>query len=433
MNYLLVGKPNVGKSSIFNALTKSQLNIVHSSAGTTRDWHKENIKDSASYIFDTPGLILDQNDKNNLFQPSFQKLFINEVDIFLYVIEYSDKFNLNDNFRINQLRKFNKQIFLIINKFDNFKNNPIDDFNKYGLREKFFISCAHNFGLDDLRKVFSQSLIRNVLNANDYSIAIFGKPNVGKSTFLNTLLGYDRAETSPVAGTTSDHVIEFFKFKNKNIKIVDTAGIGKKSNIINKSVNDYSVKKTFENISIVDSSLIIIDALEGLDRQDKRIIKLVSEKSKSVIIIFNKLDLISDRVDYKSRTILDIENSLSQIKNIKFFFISALDNKNVYKIMDYLNNNIFIDNNKISTSNLNQWLKNVVKEKQHPLIEGKKVNFKYIVQIKTKPVTIKIFCNFASKLKDNYKRYLINQFNYKFKILNQRTKIIFTSSSNPYV
>ena len=128
MNYLLVGKPNVGKSSIFNALTKSQLNIVHSSAGTTRDWHKENIKDSASYIFDTPGLILDQNDKNNLFQPSFQKLFINEVDIFLYVIEYSDKFNLNDNFRINQLRKFNKQIFLIINKFDNFKTNPIDDF-----------------------------------------------------------------------------------------------------------------------------------------------------------------------------------------------------------------------------------------------------------------------------------------------------------------
>ena len=92
------------------------------------------------------------------------------------------------------------------------------------------ISCAHNFGLDDLRKVFSQSLIRNVLNANDYSIAIFGKPNVGKSTFLNTLLGYDRAETSPVAGTTSDHVIEFFKFKNKNIKIVDTAGIGKKNN-----------------------------------------------------------------------------------------------------------------------------------------------------------------------------------------------------------
>ena len=434
MNYLLVGRPNVGKSSIFNILTAKKNNIIHSDEGTTRDWHKEVVPKTSSYLYDTPGLLIDQKNKKKIINPNLISIFTNEVNIFLYVTEYNMGFNEIDNFSINQLRKFNKRIILIINKFDNYNLEPNNEFNKYGIKEKLFVSCSHNFGFDTVKKIleFKQSKI-DFNNKVDFSFAIFGKPNAGKSTFLNSIVGYNRSLTSPQAGTTSDYVIDYFRFKNKYIKIIDTAGIGKKSNIKNNSINYLSVKKAFESIYKVDSGIIIIDSNEGLDRQDKRIIKLVSEKSKSVILIFNKIDLINSKNEFKSEIISDIENSISEIKNIKIFFISSLKKNDVTKIINYLLDNILFHDYKISTSKLNQWLKKVVQENQHPLIENKRVNFKYATQIKTSPVTIKIFCSYSNKLRNNYKRYLVNNFNYHFKILNQKTKFIYSSSINPYI
>ena len=434
MSYLLIGKANTGKSSIFNLLTSSNYNIVHPEAGTTRDWHKELITDTSSYIYDTPGVLINQSNNNIIFNKFFNKTLNQNIKTFLYVIEYKDGFNQIDNFSINLLRKYNKKILLIINKFDNFKKKPIDDFKEYGILDVIFISCSHNYGIDILKSFFSYNIIDSFKDISfDFSIAIFGKPNAGKSTYLNSLLGYQRALTSPIAGTTSDYVVDYFHYKKKNIKIIDTAGIGRKANIKNKSINFFSVKKSFENIKIIDSAIILIDAKEEIDRQDKRIIKLISDKSKSIILIFNKIDLIDNKENYKSNVILDISNSFSEIKNIKIFFISSLNKSNVLKTIDYLFEFIFLKNSKISTSKLNTWLKKVTSENQHPLISNKKINFKYAVQVKEKPVTIKIFCSYSNKLRNNYKRYLMNKFNNDFKILNQKTKFIFSSSMNPYV
>lgn len=436
MNYLLIGRPNVGKSSIFNYFTIHNANIVHSEAGTTRDWHKELIKDTNSYIYDSPGVLVNENNDNNnlVFDYFADKNFINQINTFIYVLDYKSGYNEVDQFSINKIRKFNKDIILLVNKFDNFKKTPNHEFHKYGLKKIFFISCAHSYGFENLN-FYIKSINSNQKNlkTHDYSIAIFGKPNAGKSTFLNSLVGYNRAKISPIANTTSDFVIDYVNFKNKTIKVVDTAGIGKKSNIKNKSINFLSIKKTFENLHVVDSSIVIIDSSEGIDRQDKRIIKLVSEKSKSVILIFNKVDLIEDKLTFKSEIVKDLQYELSEVKNIKIFFISAKIKNNVSKILDYLFNFYFVTNNLISTSKLNLWLKKIVKKYPHPLISNKTVNFKYIVQIKEKPVTIKIFCSYPNKLKQNYKKYLINNFNLDFKILNQKTKFIFSSSKNPYV
>lgn len=434
MNYLLIGRPNVGKSSIFNLLTYSNHNIVHPEEGTTRDWHKELIRNTGSFIFDTPGILIDERSNQSLFHQTFQNHLSKDFDSFLFVTEYNQGFNELDKHSINQLRSYGKNIILIVNKFDNYKQTPDNDFKKYGIDKIIFISCAHQYGITTLRSLFkieNEEYKKNI--KNDFSLAIFGKPNAGKSTFLNTLVGYSRSLTSHISGTTSDYVIEYFNYKNQIIKIIDTAGIGKKSNIINKSINYLSVKKTFESIKKVDSAIIIIDANDGLDRQDKRIIKLISEKSKSTILIFNKIDLIQDKSSYKKNTILDIDASLREIKNIKIFFISALIKNNATKILDYLYNSIFLSNYKISTSNLNSWLKAVTIENQHPMVANKRINFKYAVQVKEKPVTIKIFCSYSNKLKNNYKRYLINNFNHHFKILNQKTKLIFSSSINPYI
>ena len=160
---------------------------------------------------------------------------------------------------------------------------------------------------------------------------------------------------------------------------------------------------------------------------------MVTDKSKGVIIIFNKIDLIDDQNFFRKEIIIDIKTSLREIKNIKIFFISALDINNKLKILNYILDNYFLKYNNISTSKLNIWLKKTVLLKSHPLIEGKKVNFKYAVQVKDKPVIIKIFCSYSDKLKSDYKRYLTNNFNNHFKILNQKTKIIFSSSKNPFV
>lgn len=433
MNYLLIGRPNVGKSSIYNILTGSNLNIIHHEAGTTRDWHQQYIKGTSSYIFDTPGVLINDNNKKKIYT-SFNEILIKKINIFLYVLDYTQGYNEIDKYSIIKLRKYNKEIILIINKFDNVKKNLSDVFFKYGINQIFCISCSHRSGINELKSKISTTVVDNkIKNDYDFSIAIFGKPNVGKSTFLNTILGYQRSLTSSSAGTTSDYVVSNFFYKKKFFKIIDTAGILKKANIKNKSINFYSIKKSFSHIALVDSAIILIDSINGIDRQDKRIIKLISNKAKSLIIIFNKIDFIKDKKKFKKEIINSVYGSLHEIKNIKIFFISALIKKDVNLILEYLYNSILEINYKISTNKLNLWLKNITKDKQHPLVHNKKINFKYAVQIKNKPITIKIFCNYSNKLKDNYKKYMINKFNHNFNILNQKTKFIFSSSKNPYV
>ena len=431
MNYLLIGKPNVGKSSIFNILTSSNINIVHNEGGTTRDWHEELINGTSSYIYDTPGVIINDNRYFNLVDSSINKFFKGN-NAFLYVIDFQEGYNEIDKFSINYLRKFNKDIILIVNKFDNINKNHNVDFLKYGISKMVYISCAHNYGIDELKSLLKLNH-NNTKNTFDYSIAIFGKPNVGKSTLLNTFLGYERALTSSKANTTSDFVIDFLKYKKKIIKIIDTAGIGKKSNIKNKSINYFAIKKSLSNMHNIDISLIIIDSFEGIDRQDKRIIKLVANKSKYLVLIYNKFDLIDEKQEYKNNVIQRVSKSLSEIKNIKIFFISAYQIKSVYKTLDYIHNLFLNDRLNLSTSKINQWLKKVVNEYSHPLIENKSVNFKYALQVNTNPLTIKIFCNYSKKIKAHYKKYLINNFNLYFNIINKKSNIIFTSAKNPYV
>jgi len=435
MNYILIGKPNVGKSSLFNFLTSSKRNIIHIEDGTTRDWHKDTIKGTNSYIFDTPGIIFKGKNLTLIFKDLFNRFLKNKSFIFIYVIDYNEGFNQIDYSNINSLRKYDKEIILLVNKFDNFKITPSNEFIKYGMKKTIFTSCSHNYGIDEVK-----SLV-NFTNKDKYekdfnehcSIAIFGKPNVGKSTFLNTLVGYERAKTSSRPRTTSDYIIDYLNYKKKKIKIIDTAGIIKKSNIKNNSLDSFSIAKTFENISFVDSAIVIIDSYEGINRQDKRIIKLISEHSKSVIIIFNKFDLIKNKIEFKKETLYKIKNTISQIKNIKVFFISSFKKNNINKIIDYLYDFIFFNNKIISTPKLNQWLTKVTKSKNHPLVNNKKVNFKFAVQIKNRPVAIKIFCNYPSKINKNYKLFLESNFNENFKIINQKTRIIFTSSENPYI
>ena len=186
------------------------------------------------------------------------------------------------------------------------------------------------------------------------------------------------------------------------------------------------------NLKFVDVSLILIDASKGFDRQDKRIINLILDKSKNIIIIFNKKDLIKNLNLFKKNITQDLESSLFQVKNIKLFFVTAFSKSQVNKIFTYINNEIFDKKYNITTSQLNQWLKMATNLKNHPLINKKKINFKYAVKLKNSPITIKIFCNFPKNINQSYIRYLKNNFNKKFKIINKNIKFYFSKSQNPF-
>ena len=440
MNYLIVGRPNVGKSSIFNILTDQKANIIHIDEGTTRNWHKGKILSTSNcFIFDSPGIIL------NSFKEEEKKIkiiiesLIPKIDYFLFVIDFHSTFNTHDQIIIKWLWSFNKEIILLINKKDNNIKTAGSDFYKFGIQNIFFLSCAHKLGFDKLRQYLKDKITqqpKEVQSFNnqkfDYSIAIFGKPNTGKSTFLNTLLGYERSLTSIQSGTTSDYVIEDFEYKSKNIRIFDTAGIGRKSKVKNISINYLAIQKSLEKIKEVQSTILLIDSCKRLERQDKRVIKLLADKAKSLILVFNKIDLIKDKLHFKKNIVSELDANFHQLKNIKVFFISAFSKKQILKILDYVFKSILIRKYKFNTSMINKWLKQCIRMNPHPMIEKKRVNFKYAVKVKDHPITVKIFCNQAEKIKQNYIRYLKNNFNSYFKILNQNTKIIFSKSQNPY-
>ena len=428
MNILLIGKPNAGKSSLYNILTSGKNNIIHKEEGTTRDWHKSNVKNLDNiFLYDTPGVII-QN--NKIDKVDFSDIF-NIIDKFIYVIDYNEKNYENEIQSINKLRSLNKDIILVINKDDNNKKNL--DKTLFGIKIFFYISCAHKTGIENIYEYLEKYdyKIEKKIDSS-FSIAIFGKPNAGKSTLANSLIGYNRIKTSPIAGTTSDFVEDKYSYKKQQFKILDTAGIFKKNKIDSNSINFEAIRKSLDIINKIDLSIMLIDSNNGFDSQIKKILNMLINKSRSVLIVFNKIDTIINKDKFIKQTKLEVKENYSQTKNLSIIFISANNKSDVEK----LKSTLFSKSNKIikkiSTSKLNACLKKSSSENPHPLIKGKSVKFKYAVQISTSPFVIKIFSNFSKEIKKNYKTYLVNNFIKTFKIEDTKVNLIFSSAKNPF-
>ncbi|MDC3270001.1 50S ribosome-binding GTPase, partial [Alphaproteobacteria bacterium] len=359
MNFLLIGRPNAGKSSLYNILTSGKNNIIHKEEGTTRDWHKSSVKGLENiFIYDTPGVII-ENDK--IDKVHFSDLF-NSIEKLIYVIDFKEKNYENEIQSINKLRSLNKDIILVINKDDNDKKDL--DTNLFGIKDVFYISCAHKIGIENIYEYLERYEDKiDQTKEESFSIAIFGKPNAGKSTLANSLIGYDRILTSPVAGTTSDFVEDSYIYKNQQFKILDTAGIFKKNKIDSNSINFEAIRKSLDIINKIDLSIMLIDSNNGFDSQIKKILNMLINKSRSVVIVFNKIDTIDDKNGFIKQSKLEVKETYSQTKNLSIIFISANNKFNVDKLKSTLlakSNRII---KKISTGKLNACLKQSSLEK----------------------------------------------------------------------
>ena len=435
-NIAILGRPNVGKSTLFNRLVGRRKSIVDSTAGVTRDIGiaKTFIDDIEFNIFDTGGLLdISEDILNEKVREKALKTATEDSDILLFLVDAHQN-HPDDKHFINAIRKSNKPIILVINKVDADSHNQlINEFYALGIKEMVSISAEHNKGIDDLKekilniyKSFNKNkfketkkIIENsenednknleefIAEKNKINIAIVGKPNAGKSTLLNTLIGKERSIVSNIAGTTRDPIDETFNFNGNEICLIDTAGIRKKKNV-NSDIEYYSVNRAIKSIEASDVCILMLDVFEGLTEQDKTIANLIIERKKGIVIAANKWDIREKGITWN-----DYETYMKEtfpVLNYVFYAkVSATKKKDAEKLLSLAIRVAKTRRQKFETHSLTETFVRATREYTISA-GGSPFKIFYATQTGINPPAFAIFCNNPHKLNSHYRRYLENKF-----------------------
>lgn len=435
-NIAILGRPNVGKSTLFNRLVGKRKSIVDSTAGVTRDIGiaKTFIDDIEFNIFDTGGLLdISEDILNEKVREKALKTATEDSDILLFLVD-AHKNHPDDKHFINAIRKSNKPIILVINKVDADSHNQlINEFYSLGIKEIVSISAEHNKGIEDLKekilniyKSFNKNefketkkIIENsenednknleefIAEKNKINIAIVGKPNAGKSTLLNTLIGKERSIVSNIAGTTRDPIDETFNFNENEICLIDTAGIRKKKNV-NSDIEYYSVNRAIKSIEASDVCILMLDVFEGLTEQDKTIANLIIERKKGIVIAANKWDIREKGITWN-----DYETYMKEtfpVLNYVFYAkVSATRKKDAEKLLSLAIRVAKTRRQKFETHSLTETFVRATREYTISA-GGSPFKIFYATQTGINPPAFAIFCNNPHKLNSHYRRYLENKF-----------------------
>ena len=430
----IVGRPNVGKSTLFNILTGSKSAIVADSSGLTRDRQYGNVKNSSLVLIDTGGISLEESDMSEAIKSQTENA-IQESDHIFFIVDAIDGLLPLDEVIADLLRKQNKRITLIINKVD---NNKIDsyssEFDKLGFSESLKVSSAHNIGFSELKTILNELEDSDEINESfsfteTLKISIIGRPNAGKSTLVNPLLGEDRVLVSPISGTTRDSIEVPYKSNSNEITLIDTAGMRRKRSIKDET-EKFSVSKSVEAIKKANVVILLIDSSENIVDQDIHLLGLTLTIGRPVVIAANKLDIL----DKEKKIVLEnnINRKIRFAQYLKPHFISAKKGTGVKKLLRKAEEAYNTSIKELDTSALNKSLKDAVFNQQ-PSMSGRfRPKLRYVHAGGKNPPKIVIHGNNLKELKDSYTKYLENFFREKLNLGETPLSIRYKEQSNPF-
>ena len=430
----IVGRPNVGKSTIFNILTASKSAIVADFSGLTRDRKYGRLKDSQLTLIDTGGLNEDTDDMSQAIKEQTD-LAIEEADYLLFVVDAIDGLLPTDKEIAKSLRKQNKEITLLINKADNSRLEESSvEFNSLGFKKSIFLSASHNKGFGDLRDLLSDydelDITEDSINQdNSIKISIIGRPNAGKSTLVNALIGEERLVVSSQSGTTRDSIDVPLETGSKKFTLIDTAGMRRKRSI-KEETEKFSVSKSVDSIKRADLVVILIDASENIVDQDIHLLGLTLAIGRPVLVVANKIDLLSkqDRENLESK----INRKLKFASYIKLHYISAKNKRGLKKLLK-LTDTIFKESLRdLDTSIINKILKSALYNQQ-PAISGRfRPKLRYAHSGGKNPPRIIIHGNNLKQIQDSYTRYLENYFRNELELGSTPLEVVYKNHANPF-
>ncbi|RLD62389.1 MAG: ribosome biogenesis GTPase Der [Bacteroidetes bacterium] len=414
----IVGRPNVGKSTLFNRLTGARSAIVDQVSGVTRDriYGKTEWNGVDFSVIDTGGYITNSDD---IFEEEIKKqvfLAIEESNVILFIVDVLSGITDLDQSIAQILRKSNKKILLVVNKVDN-TNRQYDAnvFYKLGLGDIYTLSSINGSGtgelLDDLVKSFDNTETEEDLDLPRF--AVVGRPNVGKSSLINSLIDEERNIVTPIAGTTRDSINTRYNKFGYDFVIVDTAGLRKKQKV-NEDLEFYSVIRSIRAIESSDVCLLLLDATRGVESQDVNIIQLIKKNKKGVVVLVNKWDLIEKDNASTETFSKAIKEKFAPFQDLPIIFVSALTKQRIHKALEMAIQVYKNRKQKITTSKLNEIMLEAIQKYPPPSEKGKFIKIKYVTQLPTHTPTFAFFCNLPQYVKAPYKRYLENQLRAKF-------------------
>lgn len=425
----IVGRPNVGKSTLFNRLIGERKAIVDNKSGVTRDRHygKSDWIGKEFTVIDTGGYVVNSND---IFESSIREqveLAINEADVLLFVVDAVLDPNDLDIAFYQIIRQSNKPFLVVANKADN--DERVFMANSYyalGIETLYPISSLSGSGtgelLDDLVGLLPEGDVS--LEDNIPKIAFIGRPNVGKSTICNTLLGEDRNIVTDIPGTTRDTLFVRYKAFNHDVFLVDTAGVRKKSKV-SEDIEFYSVMRSVRAIENVDVVALVIDATRGIEAQDMNLFGLAQKNGKGIVVVVNKWDLVEKNTNSTKEYEALIKEKIAPFVDVPILFVSAIKKQRVLKALESLISVYDSMNIKISTSKLNDFFLPIIEKTPPPSIKGKYIKIKYITQLPTPCPSFAFFCNLPQYIPDSYKRFLENKLRANFNLSGIPIRLFF--------
>lgn len=425
----IVGRPNVGKSTLFNRLTESRDAIVDEVSGVTRDrnYGTCNWNGIDFSVIDTGGYVENSDD---IFEEEINKqvhLAIEESDVILFMVDVTTGIHELDKAISDLLRRSNKKFLVVVNKVDNSQRlMEAGEFYGMGFERYFPVSSANGSGTGDL-------LDEIVANLHDLApeiipeiprVAIVGRPNVGKSSLVNSLLGENRNIVTPIPGTTRDSIYTRYNKFNHDFYLVDTAGLRKKSKV-NEDIEFYSVMRAVRTIENSDICLLMIDATRGIEAQDLNIFSLIIKNNKGLIVAVNKWDLVEKEVNTSKYFEKEIRNRTAPFTDYEIVFISATNKQRIHRLLELIDTTNKNKTRKIGTAELNSVMLDLIRQNPPPSPKGKNIKIKYITQLPTYSPSFAFFCNYPQHIKEPYKRYIENRMRERFEFTGIPLRIFF--------